>query len=153
MFENKFRGYLRFVSLHSYTVYPRHFQWVTSKGLRNSGYTFESLPISMSRHDPRWTQTRTRIPLAIMLLCCLFSDVCLKTEYWSECRVSQCLITVGARDRSTGGAVTRADHTYDGAGDHKAPRLLSLRGNCPPPPHCTLHWRSVLSHVLLSFNN
>ena len=68
MFENKFMITFGQAVIDSYTVYPRHFQWVTSKGLRNRGYTFESLPTSISRQAPRWTQTRTRIPLAIMLL-------------------------------------------------------------------------------------
>ena len=56
-------------SSDSYTVQPRHFQCVTSKGLRNRGYTFESLPNSISTQDPRWRHTSRSSPvLAIMVL-------------------------------------------------------------------------------------
>ena len=57
--------------LSTYTVYPRHFQWVTSNGFRKRGYTLESLPISTSIHDPRLATAKITTALCSMVVCCV----------------------------------------------------------------------------------
>ena len=54
------------IGYNSYTVHPRHFQWVTSNGLRKRGYTLESRPISISRHDARPTTANNKTTLFII---------------------------------------------------------------------------------------
>lgn len=71
--------------LPTYTVYPRHFQWVTSNGLRNRGYTLESLPISTSKHDPKLATAKITTALCSMFVCCddqsPLRRSCAPTEY------------------------------------------------------------------------
>ena len=126
----------------------------TSNGSHQTGWETEDTHWSLicplqSRDTIRDGHRRGQGYPWLSCCCCLFSGVCLKTEYW------RCVsgVSMSHYSRSRTGAQEGRDHGWPYircAGDHKVPGLLSLRGNCPPPPHDTGDlFLKVTCHVVI----